>query len=104
MGIHYNNLNNTGESLACILFIFSAQGIPSMESSVRRNVFFIPYTVKRGTPILYFSLLPCAHDSNAIYNDTTPRMLQGEILAFYCTFVSLRGHIFAGIEKFGLHV
>ena len=25
-----------------------------MESSVRRNVFFIPYTVKRGNPILYF--------------------------------------------------
>ena len=31
-------------------------------------------------------------------------MLQGEILAFYCTFVSLiRGHIFASIEKFGSH-
>ena len=33
-----------------------------------------------------------------------PRMLQGEILAFYCTFVSLRGHIFASIEKFGSHL
>ena len=28
-------------------------------------------------------------------------MLRGEILAFYCTFVSLRGHIFASIERFG---
>ena len=33
-----------------------------------------------------------------------PRMLQGEILALYCTFVSLSGHIFASIEKFGSHV
>ena len=33
-----------------------------------------------------------------------PRMLQGEILAFFCTFVLLRGHIFASIEKFGSHV
>ena len=33
-----------------------------------------------------------------------PRMLQGEILAFYCTFVSLKGHIFASVEKFGSHV
>ena len=33
-----------------------------------------------------------------------PTMLQGEILAFYCTFVLLRGHIFASIEKFGSHV
>ena len=33
-----------------------------------------------------------------------PRMLQGEILAFYCTFVTLKGHIFASIEKFGSHV
>ena len=32
------------------------------------------------------------------------RMLQGEILALYCTFVSLSGHIFASIEKFGSHV
>ena len=31
-------------------------------------------------------------------------MLQGEILAFSCTFVSLKGHIFASIEKFGSHV
>ena len=33
-------------------------------------------------------------------------MLQGEILAFYCTFVSLKGHIFASIEKvaIGSHV
>ena len=31
-------------------------------------------------------------------------MLQGEILAFYCTIVSLSGHIFASIEKFGSHV
>ena len=33
-----------------------------------------------------------------------PRMLQGEILAFYCTFVSLKGHIFASIEKVASHV
>ena len=33
-----------------------------------------------------------------------PRMLQGEILAFYCTFVLLKGHIFASIEKFGSHI
>ena len=33
-----------------------------------------------------------------------PMMLQGEILAFYCTFVSLKGHIFASIEKFGSRV
>ena len=33
-----------------------------------------------------------------------PRMLQGEILAFCCTFVSLKGHIFASIEKFGSQV
>ena len=32
----------------------------SMESSVRRNVFFILYTVKRGNPILYFLLPLCA--------------------------------------------
>ena len=31
-------------------------------------------------------------------------MLQGEILAFYCTFASLKGHIFVSIEKFGSHV
>ena len=31
-------------------------------------------------------------------------MLQGEILAFFCTFFLLRGHIFASIEKFGSHV
>ena len=31
-------------------------------------------------------------------------MLQGEILAFYCTFVSLKGHILVSIEKFGSHV
>ena len=28
-----------------------------------------------------------------------PRMLQWEVLVFYGTFVSLRGHIFASIEK-----
>ena len=33
-----------------------------------------------------------------------PRMLQGEILVFYCTSVLLGGHIFASIEKFGPHV
>ena len=33
-----------------------------------------------------------------------PRMLQGEILVFYCTVVSLRGHIFPSIKKFGSHV
>ena len=31
-------------------------------------------------------------------------MIQGGILAFNCTFVSLRGHIFASIEKFGSDV
>ena len=31
-------------------------------------------------------------------------MLRGEILVFCCTFVSLRGHIFASIERFGSHV
>jgi len=31
-------------------------------------------------------------------------MLQGEILVFYRTFVLLRSHIFASIEKFGLHL
>ena len=29
------------------------------------------------------------------------RMLQREILVFYCSFVSLKGHIFASIERFG---
>lgn len=29
--------------------------IPFMESSIRRNLFFILYSVKRGNPILYFS-------------------------------------------------
>ena len=33
-----------------------------------------------------------------------PRMLQGEILVFYCTFVSLRGHIFASIEICVVHM
>ena len=33
-----------------------------------------------------------------------PRMFHGGILVFYCTFVPLRGHIFAGIEKFGAPV
>ena len=33
-----------------------------------------------------------------------PRMLQGEILAFCCTFGSLECHLFASIEKFGSHV
>ena len=33
-----------------------------------------------------------------------PWMLQGEILAFYCTFASLKGHILVSIEKFGSHV
>ena len=32
------------------------------------------------------------------------RMLQGEILVFSFTFVLLRGHIFASIEKFGSHL
>ena len=33
-----------------------------------------------------------------------PRMLQGEILAFYSTFVLLKGHIFVSIEKVNSHV
>ena len=33
-----------------------------------------------------------------------PRMLQGEILVFYFTFVSLRGHIFASIEICVVHM
>ena len=33
-----------------------------------------------------------------------PRMFHGGSLVFYCTFVPLRGHIFAGIEKFGAPV
>ena len=32
------------------------------------------------------------------------RMLQGEILVFYCTFVSLRGQIFASIEICVVHM
>ena len=31
-------------------------------------------------------------------------MLEGEILAFYCTFASLEGHIFVSVEKFGSQV
>ena len=31
-------------------------------------------------------------------------MLQGEILVFCFTFVLIRGHIFASIEKFGSHL
>ena len=33
-----------------------------------------------------------------------PRMLQGKIQVFCYTFVSLGGHIFGIIEKFGSHV
>ena len=31
-------------------------------------------------------------------------MLEGEILVFCLTFVLLRGHLFASIEKFGSHL
>ena len=49
----------------------SGLGVSIMESSIRRNSFFILFSVKRGNPLLYFFLHPSAHDSNAIYNDTT---------------------------------
>ena len=42
-----------------------------MESSIRRNLFFISPLGKHTVILSYTPATSCAHDSNAIYNDTT---------------------------------
>ena len=44
------------------------------------------------------------HSAYLVVMKGISRMLQGEIPVFYRTFVLLRGHIFASIEKFGSHL
>jgi len=62
--------------------------------------------VQRSQNGKYFTTIQASH-WHAFYlfgGQGIPGMLQGEILVLYCTFVLLRGHIFASIEKFGSHV
>ena len=85
--------------------------------AICEHVIIVSNTIK--TPSIFISLVPVPFlfpDSglpvfhafsrrwHALYlfsGQAIPRMLQGEILVLYRTFVSLRGHISASIEKFG---
>ena len=78
------------------------------ESSLSKSDVFVERLgcVERSKNGEYFTTMQTSrwHAFYLFSGQGIPRMLQGEILVFYCTFVLLGGHIFASIEKFGTHV
>ena len=81
---------------------------PKTESSLSKSDVFVERLVRvqRSKNGEYFTTIQTSrwHAFYLFSGQGIPMMLQGEILVFYCTFVLLRGHLFASIEKFGSHV